>query len=73
LQKTLGEIIILQDFLENQDATNPSPSQEDPYFSPSKDFKLSACSVYESRWSKVELTNTDAAVAAVAVVAAVAN
>jgi hypothetical protein len=36
------EIIILQDFLEHQEAENASPGQEDPYISPRKDFKLIA-------------------------------
>jgi hypothetical protein len=34
------EIIILQEFLEHQEAANGSGSQEDPYLSPSKEFKL---------------------------------
>jgi hypothetical protein len=38
----LEEIIILKDFLEHQEAANASLSQEDPYLSPCKDFKLIA-------------------------------
>jgi hypothetical protein len=33
------EIIIQQDFLEHQDAANGSGCHEDPYQSPSEDFK----------------------------------
>jgi hypothetical protein len=57
----LEEIIILQDFLEHQAAVNASPSQEDPYLSLRKDFKLITCSVQDLWCSKVELTNPDAA------------
>jgi hypothetical protein len=39
----LEEIIILQDFLEHQEAENAYPIQEDRYLSPSEDFKLIAC------------------------------
>jgi hypothetical protein len=34
----LEEIIILKDFLEQQEAANASPSEEDPYILPRKDF-----------------------------------
>jgi hypothetical protein len=47
LQKTFGGIIILQDFLEHQEAANASPSQEDPNLSPLEDFKLISFSIQE--------------------------
>jgi hypothetical protein len=55
----LEEIIILQDFLEHQEAVNASPSEEYPYISPYKDVQLIACSVQDLWWSKVKLTNPD--------------
>jgi hypothetical protein len=42
-KKNLKEIITLQDLLEHQEVANASPSQEEPYISPSKDLKLIAC------------------------------
>jgi hypothetical protein len=51
---------------------NASPSQEDSYLSPHKDFKLFACSVQDLWWSKVELTNCDTAVIAAGAAAAAA-
>jgi hypothetical protein len=41
----LEEIIIFQDFVENEEVANASPSQEDPYLSLCKDFKFFACLV----------------------------
>jgi hypothetical protein len=38
-----------------------TPSQQNPYISAHKDFKLIACSVQELWCSRVELTNCDAA------------
>jgi hypothetical protein len=35
-RRHLEEIIILQDFLEHQEAANASPRQEDPYIHPAK-------------------------------------
>jgi hypothetical protein len=61
-----------QDFLEDQKAANASPSKEDQYLSTCEEFKLIAFSVQELWWSKVELTNLDAAAAAGAAAAAVA-
>jgi hypothetical protein len=55
----LEEIIIHQDFWKHQEAANASPSQEDPYLSCSKDFKLIACFVQDLWWSKVELSTCE--------------
>jgi hypothetical protein len=51
----LEEIFILQDLLEHQEVANASPSQEDLYILPCKDFKLIGCSVQKLMYSKVEV------------------
>jgi hypothetical protein len=55
----LEKIIILQDFREHQEGENASPSQEEPYISTCKSFKIIACLVQELWLFKVELTNCD--------------
>jgi hypothetical protein len=63
-------LFFIYNFCHHGCAVDSAPSQQDPYLSPQKDFKLIVCLVQELWWSKVKLTNPDAAGAAAAGAAA---